>query len=169
MKRRILWRIGFCVLGLALILGIARYIELHNRQNNPIADQIYKLENAIKEVDDSYECKYVSTVTPYTYADSEGNTIVCYCCLTTYFTDKPMEYTGLNMEAIGMVIDADLIENKRECAVNAYDAFQCEIGDRTYLCWTLSPEISCVIEYSKDAAEEADIFRMAESVSAPAE
>ena len=64
-----------------------------------------------------------------------------------------------------MVVNMTLIENKRECKVNEYDASLCEQGDRSYLCWTLSPEISCVIEYAKGAVEEASIFRMAESVS----
>ena len=68
------------------------------------------------------------------------------------------------MNAISMVIDPELIENRRGCKVNEYDALLCELGDRSYLCWTLSPEISCMIEYSKGAVEEAGIFRMAESV-----
>lgn len=40
--------------------------------------------------------------------------------------------------------------------------------DKDYLCWTISPEISCVIEYSADVNAEADIFRIAESVQVPA-
>ena len=71
------------------------------------------------------------------------------------------------MDAIGMVIDISQIENKRECTVNEYDAFLCEIADRTYLCWTLSSEIRCVIEYDADAIKEENILRMAESVSLP--
>ena len=41
------------------------------------------------------------------------------------------------MNAIGLVIDADQIENKRDCTVNEYNAFLCELGDRSYLYWTL--------------------------------
>ena len=48
--------------------------------------------------------------------------------------------------------------------VNEYDAFLCGIGDRSYLCWTLYPEISCVVEYSADFIDESDIRRVAESV-----
>ena len=66
-----------------------------------------------------------------------------------------------------MVVDMTRIENKRECTVNEYDAFQCEIADRTNLCWTLSSEISCVIEYDADVISEENILRMAESVSLP--
>ena len=36
--------------------------------------------------------------------------------------------------------------------------------NRSYLCWTMSPEISSVIEYSPEAVSEESIFRMAESV-----
>lgn len=75
----------------------------------------------------------------------------------------------MNINAIGLVIDVSQIENKRECMVNEYDAFQCEIGDRTYLCWTLSSEVSCVIEYNANTTGKADILRMAESVPSQTE
>ena len=68
-----------------------------------------------------------------------------------------------------MVIDFTQIQNRRDCSVNAYAAFRCEMGERSYLCWTISPEISCVIEYNADVNDEADIFRMAESVQQPNE
>ena len=87
-----------------------------------------------------------------------------YCCQTAYLSNGSGEHTGLDMDAIGMVIDPELIENKQECKVNEYDAFLYELGDRSYLCWTLSPEISCVIEYSPEAISEDSIFQMAESV-----
>ena len=167
MIKRILCIAGICIMSLVLIVGIARYSEMQKRESDPnwqIAKEIYKVERALKEVNEDYECQSVSKVTPFTYTDSEGNTIVYYCCQTAYLENESGEYAGLNMDAIGMVVDLELIENKRDCKVNEYVAFQCEIGERTYLCWTLSPEISCVIEYSKGSADEASIFRMAESI-----
>ena len=172
MKKKLLWCAGITVLIALIILGIFHYIEVRQRQTDPnwkLAQQIYNMENALKEVDEDYECKSISKVTPFTYTDSEGNTIVYYCCQTTYVSDESGEYTGLNTDAIGMVIDFTQIQNRRDCKVNEYDAFQCEMGEHSYLCWTLSPEISCVIEYSADVNDEADIFRMAASVQKPAE
>ena len=171
MKRKVLQVVGIGILILVLIIGVARYIEVRTRQTDPnwqIANEIYKVENSLKEVDEDYECQSVSKVTPFTYTDSEGNTIVYYCCQTAYITDQPGEHSGLNMDAIGLVVDLTQIESRRECTVNAYDAFQCEIGDRAYLCWTLSPEISCVIEYRVDFVDETDIWKMAKSVQLPA-
>ena len=170
MRKRILWIAGVCIMSLVLIVGIARYRAGQKRESDPnwqIAQEIYKVENALKEVDEDYECQSVSKVTPFTYTDSEGNTIIYYCVQTAYLENESGDNTGLDMNAIGMVIDPEQIENKRECTVNQYDAFLCELGDRSYLCWTLSPEFSCVIEYSKGTIEEADIFRMAESVPEP--
>ena len=170
MKKKLLWCAGIVALLAVIILGVWRYIEAQNCQtdsNWKLAEQIYNMENALKELDEDYECKSLSKVTPYTYADSSGNTITYHCCQTTYMSDEYGEDTGLNTDAIGMVIDFAKIENKQQCKVNEYDAFQCKMGKRSYLCWTISPEISCIIEYSADAFEEADIFRMAESVQLP--
>ena len=170
MKKKLLWCAGIIVLIGVIILGVLRYIEVQNRQTDPnwkLAEKIYKMENALKEVDDDYECKSISKVTPYTYANPAGNTIVYYCCQTTYISDQYGDNTGLNTDAIGMVIDFAQIKNRRDCKINAYDAFQCEMGEHSYLCWTISPEISCVIEYSADVNDEADIFHMADSVSVP--
>ena len=167
MKKKQLWIAGIFVVALVLIVGIVRYIEVQKREDDPnrqIAKEIYKVENALKEVDEDYECRSVAKVTPFTYTDSEGNTIVYYCIQTAYLENESGDDTGLDITAISMVIDPELIGNKRECRVNEYDAFLCELGDRSYLCWTLSPELSCVIEYSAEAISEESIFRMAESV-----
>jgi len=170
MKKKLLWCTGIVVLIVLVVCGVCRYIKVRNSQtdsNWKLAQQIYNMENTLKEVDEDYECQSISKVTPFTYTDSKGNKIVYYCCQTTYVSDEYGEDTRLNTDAIGMVIDFTQIQNRRECKVNAYDAFQCEIDDRSYLCWTISAEISCVIEYSADVNDEADIFRMAESVKVP--
>lgn len=167
MKKKLLWCAGIVVLIALVILGVCWYVKVRQRQTDPnwkLAEQIYNMENALKEVDEDYECKSISKVTPYTYADPDGNTIVYYCCQTTYIDDGYGDNTVLNTDAIGMVIDFAKIENWRSCNVNGYDAFQCEMSERSYLCWTISPEISCVIEYNADMNAEKDIFRMAESV-----
>ena len=167
MKKKILWIAGILIVGLMMIDGIIRYIEVQKRESDPnwqIAKEIYKVESALKEVDEDCECQSVSKVMPFTYTDSEGNTIVYYCIQTAYLENESGDDTGLDMNAIGMVIDADQIETRRKCMVNEYNAFLCEIGDRSYLCWTLSHETSCVIAYQADAVHESDIVRMAESV-----
>lgn len=137
MKKKLLWCAEIVAVIAVLILGILRYMEVPHRQTGPnwkLAEQIFGIENALKEADEDYECKSISKVTPYTYADPAGNTIVYYCCQTTYISDEYGDDTGLNTDAIGMVIVFAKIENKRSCKVNEYDAFQYEMGERSYLC-----------------------------------
>lgn len=167
MKKSILWVAGICIMSLVLLVGIARYSANQKRQSDSnwqIAQEIHKVENALKKVNEDYECQSVSKVTPFTYTDSEGNTIIYYCIQTTYLENESGDNTRLDMNAIGMVIDPEQIENEQKCKVNEYDAFLCELGDRSYLCWTLSPEISCVIEYTAILVTEEAVLRMAESI-----
>ena len=67
---------------------------------------------------------------------------------------------------IAQVLDVDSLENPRNCKVNGVDGLWGELGDKTYLCWTISPKYSCVIEYPTGTVVEEDIIRMAESVAA---
>ena len=55
MKRKVLWVVGIGILILVLFIGVIRYIEVRTRQTDPtwqIANKIYKVENALKEVDE---------------------------------------------------------------------------------------------------------------------
>ena len=169
MRKKILWIVGIVLPGLVLVAGIVWYAQMQRRESDinwQVAQEICKVEKALQEADADIRCRSVSRVTPFTYMDSGGNTIVYYCIQTVFPGNGSADHTGLDVNAIGMVIDMTQIENRRECKVNEQDAFLCELGDRSCLCWTISPETSCVIEYSGKTAEEADIFRMAESVPA---
>lgn len=74
--------------------------------------------------------------------------------------------TGLNTEAIAAVIAPDEAESYRECAVSGLPAAIYQKEGRAYLCWTIIPELSCVIEYDPAVENENDMLRMAESVPA---
>lgn len=76
MKRKVLWAVGIGSLVLVLIMGVARYIDVRNHQTDPnwqIANEIYKVENALKEVDEDYECQSVSAFKLLTYQVDLGN------------------------------------------------------------------------------------------------
>lgn len=152
---------GFCALLLAGIIGCA------SQTSQTPAEILSDLEQALECSGGTWERQSVTTVTHLTYSDPAGNTIVYYCCQTAYFTEDVPENTGLDTDTLGLVIDLAAAENKRDCTVGSQEAVQCEQNGRTFLCWTLSPAVSCVIEYTAETAAEADIFRMAESIQLP--
>ena len=92
----------------------------------------------------------------------DGPSIYYYCCITEYLTE---ELNGPNKTAISMVVDVDSLENRQNCKVGNLDAIMGELDGQTYLCWTISPQDSCIIAYTLGAVDEEDIFYMAESIA----
>ena len=80
------------------------------------------------------------------------------------FENTPSEKTELNIAAIKQVIDVALLENMRNDSINSYPAIHGKYDNYSYLCWTISPTLSCVIKYSPTNTTEADIRKMAASL-----
>ena len=108
----------------------------------------------------------VTEVSDLVYSDGEGNNIIYHVCLTTYYGVEATAQTGLNTDAISAVISSDEAESCRECTVSGLPAAIYQKDGRAYLCWTIIPELSCVIEYDPAVESEEDMLRMAESVPA---
>ena len=167
MKRKIIVRIAVCVTLIIVIAGAVYGVKIYQREQDPnwqIAKKLYNVESALQEIDESWELQSLTRVTPYCYQNPDGDTITYYCCITTYVDDEPAESFGLNQTALEQVVDMDALENRRDCQVNDLAAVIGELGGQTYLCWTLSPTYSCILEYTAGSISEADIFRLAESV-----
>lgn len=130
-----------------------------------IAKKIYLADSVLKFFNDEWEHQSITKVTSYSYESTECNDpIVYYCCNTVYFENTSIENIGLNTTAIGHVIDLEYLENIRKFTINYQEAIEGTLKDHTYLCWTISPEISCVIEYNPADISRDDILKMAASI-----
>ena len=167
MKKTIIVVIAVCVALVIVIAGVVYGVKIYRREQDPnwqIAKKLYNVESALQEIDESWELQSLTRITPYCYQNPDGDTITYYCCITTYVDDEPAEYFGINQAALDQVVDMDTLGNRRDCEVNGLTAVIGELDGQTYLCWTISPTYSCVLEYTDGSISEADIFRMAESV-----
>ena len=122
-----------------------------------------RIESAMQEVDPDFKSLGYTEATNISYAIEGGGDIQYYFCKTTYFDEIP-ELTGVHLEAIRGVIDPDMAEDSRESKVLDYDAVIYTLNGREYLCWSLSPEDSCVLEYTPGTISEDELWLMAESV-----
>ena len=164
-KKAVTIAIVILVCGLLVFLFANWYIQAKKPTPKEQAyEMMGRIEGALSEMDKDWKKQSVTEATPITYADDSGNTIVYYLCETTYFEAEPAEVAELNMEAVQCVIDPASADSSRSCDVNGLAAILYEMTDRFYLCWTISPEYTCILEYSPDAVTEEDIFKMAESV-----
>ena len=161
MKRKT-WLI---VAAICILLVLAVSIVKANRPSpqEEMMDMLNRLENALG---DEWKKQIVTKVSDLVYSDNDGNTIVYHVCTTTYYDADATEQTGLNTEAIAAVITPDEAESYRECTVSSLPAAIYEKDGRAYLCWTIIPELSCVIEYDPTLESDEDMIRMAESVPA---
>ena len=168
-KMQIVWTVGICslILLVACLLVAIRHHTGKTVVYKDAAEIISHFKQAIKKENAEAERTGEFRVEPISYLCADGSTIDFYCCHTTYYTDPAPVYSGLDLCAFELMIDYPAIENRQPCEVNGLEAFRCEKGERTYLCWTISPALSCVIEYVAGSISDEDIFRMAEIVREP--
>lgn len=124
-------------------------------------DVITRVETAL---DENWEKRSKTEVFPLVYGDDAGHSIVYYLCLTTYYNTAPTKPAALDTDAICTVLDPDTAEKVRDCDVNGLPAAIFHKDALAYLCWTVSPEISCILSYDPTVQDENDIFHMAQSV-----
>lgn len=160
MKRRIIFSaiIVFFIIGLA---GIAFAVARGSSNKEKPDDVINRLEQALgDEYKKQMQTELAGTIV---YADGDGNEIKYHILKTTYYEADPAEVTGLNVNALGLLFDPDRAKNSRKMKIQDWDAALYEMGERSFLCWTYSPEVSYVLEYDPDAVPDEEIIKMAES------
>jgi len=156
-----------CISSIAITVGIVWGVRLYKRESDPcwqVAKEICKVQTALQEVDEDWKLESLSEVRPFVIKGPNNVSINYYCCITSYLNEEPSELEGLNKAALDMVVDIDNLENRSDCKVSSWDGVQGELEGLTYLCWTVSPKYSCVMEYTAGTVTEEDVFRMAESV-----
>jgi len=158
-------KICFFIVAICILLVLAVAITFANRltPEDEMMDMLNRVEN---ELGDEWKKQAVTKVSDLVYSDNEGNNIVYHVCTTTYYEADATKQSGLNTGAISAVISPDEAESCRECTVSGLPAAIYQKDGLAYLCWTIMPELSCVIEYDPAVEREEDMFRMAESVPA---
>ena len=161
MKKKIwLFIVAVCILA---VLAVSIIIANRPTPQDEMIDMLNRVENALW---DEWKKQTVTKISDLVYSDDEGNTIVYHVCTTTYYEADSAKQTGLNTDAIFAVISPDEAESCRECTVSGLPAAIYQRDGRAYLCWTIMPELTCVIEYDPAIESEEDMLRMAESVPA---
>lgn len=167
-KRKILLVTIICISAIAITARFVWEFRIYQREKDPYwqaAKEIYRVQTALQEVDEDWQLESLSDVRPFVINGPDGVSIHYYCCITSYVNEEPAEIQGLNKTALDLVVDIDTLENRSDCKVGSWDGVQGELEGLTYLCWTVSPKYSCVLEYTAGTVAEEDIFRMAESVA----
>ena len=154
--------ISIIALAFIILLGsITIFAVSHTEKGRQQANFGERIEAALgDEYKKQTETIVAATVT---YADKDENEILYYCLKTTYYEADPLEVTGLDVNALRLLFEPELARSCEEMKINEWCAALYRFDKLSYLCWTCSPETSCVLEYDPDVVADADIIKMAES------
>lgn len=149
--------ITVCILALVFV---AIKVRATKAADDP-HEVLEQIENAIGE---EYRKQSITELAAtLQYSNASESTIRYYILKTTYYGADPAEVTGLNTEAIKLIVDPSSADSYLEMKIQEWAGALYSKGDLSYLCWTCSPEISYIIEYDHSSVADEDIIRMAES------
>ena len=163
MMNRKLWTLILIIAASLSMFSCEDEMSEYEKTRINFLENAKRIEEAMQEVDPDFKSLGYTEVTKISYEIEGGGDIQYYYCKTSYFDEIP-ELTSVNLQSIRGVIDPDTAENSRNTKVLDYDAIIYTLEGREYLCWSLSPEDSCVLEYTPGTISEDDLWMMAESV-----
>jgi len=169
-RKKTLQKILIFLVAAIILTGSIWGIKLYLREQDPgwqAAKEIYRVQTALQTVDEEWKLESLSEVHPYEITRPDGPSIFYYCCVTSYINEEPSDFSGLNKMALSQVVDVDKLEKPSIWTVNGRPAILGEIDDKMYLCWTISPLYSCVLEYNAGIIPQEEVLHIAESVDLP--
>ena len=100
-----------------------------------------------------------------TYGDQndKDNNIYYRILKTTFYEGGPEEITGLHTEALGVLFPVDSMDSCEEMMIQDWPGALYKKDDTAFLCWTYSPEVTYVLEYTPSKIDDSEIIKMAES------
>ena len=82
---------------------------------------------------------------------------------TTFYEGGPKEIRGLHTEALGVLFPVDSMDSCEEMMIQDWPGALYKKDDTAFLCWTYSPEVTYVLEYTPSKIDDSEIIKMAES------
>lgn len=151
---------------LCMFLAILIIDALSERREPELtADEILgQFEDALG---DEYKKQTVSEViAQLTYAHKDGSApIYYYIVKTTYYEADSLEVNGLNTNAICTLFNPDTADTAESMMVQDWYGCLYTFPEKSYLCWTVSSEVSYIMEFNPNAVSDSIIIKMAESAA----
>ena len=75
-------------------------------------------------------------------------------------------YEGINQvytEALGVLFPVDSMDSGEEMMIQDWTGALYKKDDTAFLCWTYSPEVTYVLEYTPSKIDYSDVIKMVES------
>ena len=118
-KKKIIGLAGAVVVCILVFVFIVIRGKSPNPAENP-EEMLGRIENALG--DEYKKQSMTELVATLKYGDEEGNEINYYILKTTYYEADPAEITGLNTEAIKLIVNPDRADSCQKMKIQDWDA-----------------------------------------------
>lgn len=157
------------VISILVLIGIGVCIvSVIHKETAPTFDEFAdSFEKSAKEVlgEDIKKVSKTELAATLTYGDpnDEANNIYYRILKTTFYEGDPAEITGLHTAALGVLFPVDSMDSCEEMMIQDWPGALYKKDDTAFLCWTYSPEVTYVLEYTPSKIDDSEIIKMAES------
>lgn len=127
-----------------------------------------RFEQAAEEIlgEDIQQISKTELVATLTFGHETDNKIYYIILKTTYGeAGDPSSVTGLNTDALNVLFPVDMMDSCEEMMIQDWHGAIYKKDDTAFLCWTVDPEVSYVLEYTPSKMPDSEIIKMAESAT----
>ena len=127
-----------------------------------------RFEQVAEEVlgEDIQQISKTELVATLTFGHETDNKIYYIILKTTYGeAGDPSSVTGLNTDALNVLFPVDMMDSCEEMMIQNWHGALYKKDDTAFLCWTVDPEVSYVLEYTPSKMPDSEIIKMAESAT----
>ena len=161
----------FIVLVIAVV-AVGAIFDLTSQKEKEMNPEEFpeRFEKATEEVlgEDIQQVSKTELVATLTYGhETDKDNNIYYRILKTTYGEAgdPSSVTGLNTDALNVLFPVDMMDSCEEMMIQEWHGALYKKDDTAYLCWTVDPEVSYVLEYTPSKMPDSEIIKMAESAA----
>ena len=152
---------------IVVTVGIIIAVTSHQKKEMNFDEFADRFEKGAEEVlgEDVKKVSKTELAATLTYGDQndKDNNIYYRILNTTFYEGDPEEITELHTEALEVLFPVDSMDSCEEMMIQDWPGALYKKDDTAFLCWTYSPEVTYVLEYTPSKIDDSEIIKMAES------
>ena len=162
-------KILLIVLAIAVVAAGVIFAVVSQKEKEMDSEEfLERFEQAAEEVlgEDIQQVSKTELVATLTYGhETDKDNNIYYRILKTTYGEAgdPSSVTGLNTDALTVLFPVDMMDSCEEMMIQDWHGALYKNDVIAYLCWTVDPEVSYVLEYTPSKMPDSEIIKMAES------
>lgn len=163
-------KILLIVVAIVVAVGIVVAVVSQKEKEMDPKEFLERFEQAAEEVlgEDIQQVSKTELVATLTYGhETDKDNNIYYRILKTTYGEAgdPSSVTGLNTDALNVLFSVDYMDSCEEMMIQDWHGALYKKDDTAYLCWTVDPGVTYVLEYTPSKMPDSEVLKMAKSAA----